>query len=484
MVDGDILAFVDLDAVVSGYLGVGDVDIGHRHLGQTVEIEGAHGTLAGHVVDVDILELGCFLAHGLHVTFGDNALGGHLLLLFQGIGSRKSGVVQVEEDAVGRNIDHVYILDVNVLHHTATSAGRLEAQADIGAKEHAVPDAHVLHAARHLRTHHESAMSMIDGTSVHHDILARRLQVATVLVLARLDADGIVAHVKLVVDDQAVLAGFEVQAVAVLAIPGIDDHDVLDNDILAHERVQVPGGRVLEADALQPDVLAVGKVEEGWAKEVACLLPVLVGLTPGGYIHVAAAQFVEDGLGGCPNLRALGHACHTALFEQRVPLALRKLAMFDPSPGVTMSVDGSEARDGNVLLAVGIERADAAPGLQAFEVGIDNGIFAVVAREQDHRTLLQMQVDVVLEGDGAREPDATWHDEVTASALADAAHGKIEFFRVVIVPVSTCTVFGDALRKLIEDRSAHLCHLEGQSFRIKRQVVGRKLGRIEVFAAS
>ena len=158
--------------------------------------------------------------------------------------------------------------------------------------------------------------------------------------------------------------------------------------------------------------------------------------------------------------------------------------MLDPAPGISLSINGAETCDGNVLLAVGIERADAAPGLQTFEVGIDDGIFAVVSREQDHRTLLQVQVDVVLEGDGTRQPDATRHDEMTTSSLADAAHGKVEFFRVVVVPVSACTIFGDALREFIEHRPAHLCHLEGQSFRIARQVVGRKLGRIEVLAAS
>ena len=242
MVDGDILAFVDLDAVVGSHLGVGDVDVGHRHLRQTVEVEGAHGTLAGHVVDIDVLELGSLLTHRLHVAFGDNALGRHLLLLLQGIGSRKPGIVQIEEDAIGRDVDHVDVLNMNVLHHAATSTGRLETQADISAKEHAVPDAHVLHAARHLRTHHKSAMSVIDGTSIHHDILTGSLQVASILVLSRLDADGIVAHVKLVVDNQAVLAGFEVQAIAVLAVPRVDDHDVLDDDVLAHEWVQVPGG--------------------------------------------------------------------------------------------------------------------------------------------------------------------------------------------------------------------------------------------------
>ena len=464
MVDGDVLALVDFDAVVGSHLGVRNVDVRHRHLGQTIEVEGAHSTLAGHVVDVDVLELRCLLAHGLHVTLGHNALGGHLLLLLQGIGSRQSGVVQVEEDAVGGDVDHVDVLDVDVLYHAATSACRLEAQTHVGAEEHAVPDAYVLHTARHLRTHYETAMSVIDGTTIHHDVLARCLQVTSVLVLARLDADGIVAHVKLVVDDEAVLAGFEVQSVAVLAVPGVDYHHVLDDDVLAHEGMQVPGRGVLEAYALQPDVLALCEVEQCWTQEVACRLPVFVGLAPSGHVHVAATQFVEDGLCGSPNLRALCYARHAALFEQCVPLSFGEFAALDPAPGVTLSVDGAEACDGDVLLAHGIQRADAAACLQSLEVGIDDGILVVIAREEDHSAVLQMQVNIVLEGNGSCKPDASGHDEVASTALADATHGEVEFLGVVVVSVTACTVFGDAFRKVLEGGTLHLCHLEGQSF--------------------
>ena len=75
-----------------------------------------------------------------------------------------------------------------------------------------------------------------------------------------------------------------------------------------------------------------------------------------------------------------------------------------------------------------------------------------------------MQVHIVLEGDGSCEPDATGHDKVASTALADATHGEVEFLGVVVVSVTACAVFGDAFRKVLEGGTLNLCHLEGQSF--------------------
>ncbi len=48
---------------------------------------------------------------------------------------RLATVVEIEKKQVGRNIEHVDVGDVNVLHHASTATVALEAQSYVGTQE-------------------------------------------------------------------------------------------------------------------------------------------------------------------------------------------------------------------------------------------------------------------------------------------------------------------------------------------------------------
>ena len=92
--------------------------------------------------------------------------------------------MEIEEERLCRYVHHHYVLDVDVLHDTATAAAALEAEADVCAEETAVGNLDVLHSARHLAADHESAVSMEHDAVVDDQVAARPCPSAAVLVLS------------------------------------------------------------------------------------------------------------------------------------------------------------------------------------------------------------------------------------------------------------------------------------------------------------
>ena len=74
------------------------------------------------------------------------------------------------------------------------------------------------------------------------------------------------------------------------------------------------------------------------------------------------------------------------------------------------------AGDGNVLLPHGRDGRLAAAGVESLERGFDKGIERLVGSELDDGAIVQEQLDVRFQLDGACEPDAAGHHQ-TASAL-------------------------------------------------------------------
>ena len=79
-----------------------------------------------------------------------------------------------------------------------------------------------------------------DGATIDNHILTGPATTASVGILAALDADAIIAGIETRVDNQRILARLQVECIAVLGISRIAHEHIADDDVLAHERMEVP----------------------------------------------------------------------------------------------------------------------------------------------------------------------------------------------------------------------------------------------------
>ena len=232
-------------------MNVLEVDILNGFFRQSIEIQCAFGIAANHVLDVDITEFRRGLVYGFHV--GMIGLVARLHRLDDGLAS----IVEVEGDGICLNVKHGNVADEDIAHNTSSSTATLEAQSDIRTQELTMLHEDVSDTSAHLAAYDKTAMSLEYRTSINHHILAWSSAPASVGILAALDADAVIAGIKSAVDYQCVLAGFQVQPITILGIGWITRQNVVDDDILAKQRMDVPCGRVLEDDILEQHVLAV-----------------------------------------------------------------------------------------------------------------------------------------------------------------------------------------------------------------------------------
>ena len=174
----------------------------------------------------------------------------HLLTAFQHFDNRLSAVVEVESNGVALDVEHGNVVNEDVLNHATTPTATLEAKTDIGAEELAIGHMDVFHTTTHFRTHYKASMSCKYGATVYHHILTRFATLASILVLTALDADSVVASIELAVHDERILARLQVECIAVLCVARIAGKHTVDDDVLAHEWMDVPGWGVLEDDTL------------------------------------------------------------------------------------------------------------------------------------------------------------------------------------------------------------------------------------------
>ena len=110
-------------------------------------------------------------------------------------------------------------------------------------------------------------MTVVDGAAADDKIAAGDAVAASVFVFARFDADGVVSHVEGRVEQHYPVAGVYVYAVSVGGIMGVADGYILDSDVFAPKGMKVPGGGVLEGDALQQHSLALAQRYKHGAEE-------------------------------------------------------------------------------------------------------------------------------------------------------------------------------------------------------------------------
>jgi hypothetical protein len=134
---------VDRKTDFSGDGRILDVDVGDRHLRNTIEVHSTLATLASYIVDIDVLELRSCLVNWWYI------LERNVLLDVEGtlLRSRETRVVEVEEDTVSLDADHVDVVDVDVTYATTTTTLRLETETYVGTEEGTVLYADVLYRA-------------------------------------------------------------------------------------------------------------------------------------------------------------------------------------------------------------------------------------------------------------------------------------------------------------------------------------------------
>ena len=81
---------------------------------------------------------------------------------------------------------------------------------------------------------------MINHAIIHYHVLRRDTAVTSGFVLAGLHADSVVTDIEGATADHYVLARLYIDTIAVLAIPGVADVEVAEDEVLAAHGVKVP----------------------------------------------------------------------------------------------------------------------------------------------------------------------------------------------------------------------------------------------------
>ena len=209
-----------------GHHHIIDRDISHGQLRQAIEGGSTTGSAAIYARDVYVLENGRAFVNGRDLLY--TAIAAH--------------VIQVKRQRIARNIYHVDVVDIDVLHHATTTAGTFKPQSGVGTHKGTIGHIHILHAPRHLAADDKTAVAMQHDIVFDNDILAGLSTKATFLVTSRLQADGIVTGIEQAVGDEHIFARLHVEGIAILRIPGIEYLHVVHNQRFARKRVNAPCG--------------------------------------------------------------------------------------------------------------------------------------------------------------------------------------------------------------------------------------------------
>ncbi len=240
---------------------------------------------------------------------------------------------------------------------------------------------------------------------------------------------------------------------------GVTDDDILDRQVLAIERMQVPARRVLKGAVLDEDPLALPEGNHHGTEERLDLLLVqgrvgiVEGAGGGACLRIAFVR-IPDG-------SVLGDI--TAPLQDGLPLVLRDLPVLDLPPVFAAAVDDTAAGDGNVMRAGGVQRGQAAPHVQAFEIRVDDGVQVLVGVEDHDGILLHAQFDMALELDGTGAPDTGRDDELAAALLFQGGDGIGKGGRVQDDAVPHAPEIGQGDRTGGDGRKLHPGHVEGKS---------------------
>ena len=218
------------------HLNIAERDILDLHLRKAVEIDRAFEVSTFDILDYDILEGRRLFAYLRSLCV--HACSKFFFGLFS---SAFTPVEEVKEQTFIRDVDHVDAVDVDILYDASTTAGGFETQADVRTDIEVIAHLNILDTTRHLRAADKTAMTMINNAVIDYYVLRRDAAVTTRFVLTGLHTDSIVAYVEGATGNHDILTTLYIDSITVLAVPGVADIDIIEDEVLAAHRMQVPG---------------------------------------------------------------------------------------------------------------------------------------------------------------------------------------------------------------------------------------------------
>lgn len=300
-----------------------DIDVVKRevldgHFGDSENHAGLLDFGGGDVADVYVTEARRFFGHW---AFG------------------KAFVVkQVERKRLALYVLHHNVVNPYFLNHAAPFARCLEADAAVGAVEHAVRNGDFPYAAAHFAADDHPAVPAQHGAVGDGDVLAGRGPFAAVGVASAFNGNAVVAHADVAVRDVHVAARFGVDTVGVGRF-GVDDRHPVDCDVVAKLGVDGPERRVGEFDTADAYVFRFVCLEEGRAEKTA-LESVFVII---GHFDVWVCLY--------PHLLVVVKAWQVALFVNGGDVVQRGVPPFFP-----LAVEHAPSFNGDVFHLVGVNQ--------------------------------------------------------------------------------------------------------------------------------
>ncbi len=278
-------------------------------------------------------------------------------------------------------------LEKEVFAPAAARSARLEADTDARTVADAVVGVEVADPPRRLASDRQAAHAAQGEAAAHDDVFRGAVHAVAELVAAPLDGDVVVAAVGRHILDKHVAAAGDVHAVAAGRAERTDA-DAADHHVFAVDGGDVPESGLLERDALQIDVAAADRSEEGRELDPAAV--------------AAVEQPFGDGRVGINVAVVLG-----------APRANRAAERGTDQP--------APPRQGDVVLPLGVdagtERIELDPRIGREDRG--QKIFDLAA-EAHLGALLDVQFDPAFEDEAARRPDAAAEHHATAALAGQA----------------------------------------------------------------
>ena len=153
---------------------------------------------------------------------------------------------------------------------------------------------HVFYATGHFTSHSYTSVSVIHDIVSDDDVFARNPTIATVFVFSGLDANGVVSHVKSRIFNQYIFAGFHVKTVPVLGEPRISNGYIANNQVFNHQRMNVPGRRILKNGSVKQDSFTVLDAYQYGTKKIVNGFEIFLGFQIQTHILVGTFRSLHE----------------------------------------------------------------------------------------------------------------------------------------------------------------------------------------------
>ena len=304
------------------------------------------------------------------------------------------------------------IADIDILGDTSTAGIGLDTEhaVEIRRVHLTVLSKDILHSTGDFGTYDDAAVAVLHLTVADDDVLAWYIPLQAVLVAAALDGYTIVASVESTVLDDNVVTALRVAAVAVRAL--IPYFYVLDEDILAKERVDNPERRVEQCDIFDGNILTLIEIDELRAHALV--------------LHIALLD-VKTGLRILKEQRT---ANLLAFLQRWCPAETFLSAPFPPGFIRSAAVDGTLTRYGNILLLVSVDAGAEIHAVHTLPARFHDGIELLIEDEEELGILLNLKVYMALEEDGTGIICSGGNNDLATAPLGALGDGFIDGFLV------------------------------------------------------